>query len=114
MDTERPCHDCPQVFLEELLGETGEEKEVDKIAAKHKETKSTRAYDVFEIIGRTLDFEYLPSHVIEAEGECSVRASVLESATLKARRKLRELLRRLGVSLTTCASISNASGRHHL
>jgi hypothetical protein len=43
-----------------------------------------------------------------------VRASVLESATLKARRKLRELLRRLGVSLTTCASISNASPRHHL
>ncbi len=94
-----------QVFEEELLGEVATEKEVDKLAAKHKETRTTNAYSVFETIGRTLAFAHLPTHVLEPDHDFALRKCVLESTTLKARRKLREALRRLGVGVAANSSL---------
>jgi len=38
-----------EVFLSELVGTIAEEKEVDKIVAKTKEAKSSKAYDCMEV-----------------------------------------------------------------
>jgi U3 small nucleolar RNA-associated protein 20 len=98
-----------RVFEEELLGEVAAEKEVDKLAAKHKETRTTNAYSVFETVGRTLAFEHLPTHVLEPDHDFALRKCVLEASTLKARRKLREALRRLGVGVAVNASLDPKS-----
>ncbi len=98
-----------RVFEEELLGEVAAEKEVDKLAAKHKETRTTNAYAVFETVGRTLAFEHLPTHVLEPDHDFALRKCVLEASTLKARRKLREALRRLGGGVAANASLDPKS-----
>jgi U3 small nucleolar RNA-associated protein 20 len=45
-----------EVFLSELHGTIAEEKEVDKIVAKTREAKSTKAYDCMEVIGKVAVF----------------------------------------------------------
>jgi hypothetical protein len=89
-----------EVFRQELSGEVADEKEVEAIAGKTREARSTRMYDAAEIIGRALDFKLFQPCVLDpAEHEFGIQGAVLGASTLKARNKMRELLRRFGLGL---------------
>ena len=96
-----------QVFLSELQGTIAEEKEVDKIVSKTREAKSSKAYDCMELVGKVLSFELLTSCVLEPEDhDWGLRAHIHAAASLKQRKKMEEMLRRLGLGLAANASIS--------
>ena len=97
-----------EVYFLELYGTVAEEKEVDKIVAKTREAKSTKAYDCIELIGRVLSFELLSPAVLEPEDhEWGLRTQIHAAATLKQRKKMEEMLRRLGLGLAANPSVTS-------
>ena len=52
-----------QVLVDNLFGEVANEREVDKIANKLPEAKSSRSYDSFEILGKLVGPAYLTNVV---------------------------------------------------
>jgi U3 small nucleolar RNA-associated protein 20 len=97
-----------EVYFLELYGTVGEEKEVDKIVSKTREAKSTKAYDCIELIGRVLSFELFSPAVLEPEDhEWGLRAQIHAAATLKQRKRMEEMLRRLGLGLAANPSVTS-------
>jgi len=97
-----------EVFLSELSGTIAEEKEVDKIVAKTREAKNSKAYDCMELVGKVLSFDLLSPAILDPEmHEWGLRKQIHEANTLKQRKKMEEMLRRLGLGLAANASVSS-------
>lgn len=96
---------CVQQLLEvaenDIMGEVAEEKEVEKIAFKMKETRSTKSFESLQLIARSITFSAHASTLL-----VPVRHNLHRTLTPKEKVKIESMLRYLATGLQANASLS--------
>ncbi|KNC86202.1 hypothetical protein SARC_01639 [Sphaeroforma arctica JP610] len=94
--------DSVQVILDiivpDIFGLTGQEKEVVQILTKMKEAKAKRGHDTFELVARNVSFKYVNAMLQP------IRGIMANTESLKTRRMMEEVFRRIVIGLTANAS----------
>ncbi|KAH8554731.1 armadillo-type protein [Umbelopsis sp. PMI_123] len=85
------------ILVNDIFGETGEEKETDEITGKIKEAKTNRSFSSFELMAQITDFKKLPVMLIP------LREIMSNTESLSATRKIDETLNRISLGLNRSA-----------
>ena len=83
------------IFLDDIFGNTAEEKEQSKIAGKWKEAKKTMSYDSFLLMSRVISAPCVPTMMN------ALKDMMATLASMTAARKLEEVLRNISLGLSS-------------
>ncbi|KAL1915418.1 uncharacterized protein VTP21DRAFT_6876 [Calcarisporiella thermophila] len=92
-DIDHCLSEVVEVLVDDIFGEIAEEKEVDELRGKMRESKSVRSFESFELLGKIVRFKSVGVVLIP------IRDIMRETESKAVTRKLDEVLRRLAVGL---------------
>ncbi|KAJ3091156.1 U3 snoRNP protein [Quaeritorhiza haematococci] len=91
-----------RIFVNDIFGETGEEREVEELKGKLKEMKTSKSFDSFELVAKIIGFRCVSLLLLP------LKEILLETTSLKVTRKVDEIFRRIALGLNVNSNVQLA------
>ncbi|KAJ3212818.1 U3 snoRNP protein, partial [Clydaea vesicula] len=88
-----------KIFVADIFGEIGDEKEADELRGKMREIKKTKSYDSFELLSKMISMSTVTSLLLP------LKEIMLETNNMKITRKVDEVLKRISQGLSSNSSV---------